>query len=289
MSKPLKYEMLSSEDKLCKYEIINIKDEDLINYVYAARRPYYRMRGKNITFEQAKEIIRRTDNYFRGHLQPRSSSFDAEVLKIFKIDNDMILYLLEGKDYIGCLNFDSWWFDEHHFSSFYGWCHPDGTIGTSAITQKYPTMKELVEEWTEKARAFPFLDLTIAMTEDNEFVIPTKFVNHIVNDILVKYRKVILLNKTQAIEKYTEYCRLYDHEPLEESFFTCQQLNVIEMVEQEYEKMCGYFFCAEEEDEMQEYKELINTKYQPGYYKERPLGLDYVKECYKKNVLSYTK
>jgi len=243
------------------------------------------MRGKRVNFEQAKEIIRRSDNYFRGHLQPRSSSFDAEVLKIFKIDDDMRSYTLEGKDYIGCLNFDNWWFYERPC----GWCHPDGTIGTNAITQKYPNMKELVEEWSEKAEAFPFLDLVIAMTEDNEFVIPTKFSNHIVNGILVKDKKVTLLNKAQAIEKYTEYCRLYDHEPLEESFLTYQQLEVIEKIEKEYKETgleIWYFIDEEQEDEILEYDELINTKYQPGYYKERPLGLDFIKECYKKNILN---
>ena len=40
-------------------------DEDMDEYDSIARRPYYRLRGKPVSKEQAFEVIRRTDSIFR--------------------------------------------------------------------------------------------------------------------------------------------------------------------------------------------------------------------------------
>ena len=48
-------------DRYNQYEII-IPDD--INYNDNIRKPYYRMRGKPVTREQAFDIIRRTDSFF---------------------------------------------------------------------------------------------------------------------------------------------------------------------------------------------------------------------------------
>lgn len=50
-----------SYDKFLEYQI---EIENGVKYSGLARRPYYRMRGKSVTKEQAFDIIRRTDMFF---------------------------------------------------------------------------------------------------------------------------------------------------------------------------------------------------------------------------------
>ncbi len=99
----------------------------------STRRPYYRMRGKPITEEQALEIMTRCE-WMNGD--------------------------------IGDINFrqitsNSW--------PRHGWVMPDGTIGANAIMSKYPTAEEIVEELYRWACEFPYLDLVIAITTIDEY------------------------------------------------------------------------------------------------------------------------
>jgi hypothetical protein len=80
------YIFISKEDcdKYNEYEIII---PDGLDYDGNVRRPYYRMRGKPVTKEQAFELIRRTDNFFAGINEIRYSGdfvgceyFDARVI-----------------------------------------------------------------------------------------------------------------------------------------------------------------------------------------------------------------
>lgn len=49
----------------------------------------------------------------------------------------------------------------------YGWVDWDGTVGTDgmAVTNKWPEVGEVHDEWAAIARAFPFLDLTAQLVE----------------------------------------------------------------------------------------------------------------------------
>lgn len=73
------------------------------------------MRGKTVTRGQAFELIRRTDNFFRGINEIRRSG-----------------------DFVSGTNFDNWLIFRKHYPRGYGLVHTDDTIGTNAITQKYP-------------------------------------------------------------------------------------------------------------------------------------------------------
>lgn len=42
----------------------------------------------------------------------------------------------------------------------YGWCNWDGTIAGAYNVGKWPSVEELTAQWTDVARAFPFLTLT---------------------------------------------------------------------------------------------------------------------------------
>lgn len=107
--------------------IVMATDEALFEYDTDTRRPYYRLRGKPVTEEQAMDIIRRTDR-FLGDMN------EIEV----------------HPDYAGGGHFDTWMFDHHHYPMLYSWCHVDGTIGLNGITYKYPDALELIESWIGK-------------------------------------------------------------------------------------------------------------------------------------------
>ena len=120
-----------------------------------ARRPYYRLRGKRITEEQALEVIRRCDTFFSWDMH-LDGDYDYD-------DNDN-----ESPECIRPINFNMWWFASNHLPDKYGWVHPNGIVGLNAIMQKYPNTQELIDEWTVIAKNFPFLDLVIAITDWDE-------------------------------------------------------------------------------------------------------------------------
>ena len=117
-------------------------DWEVSGYVTKTRRPYFRLRGKRVTEDQAFEIIRRTDRFFEEEIK------QIEALQI--------------------LHFPNWWFNKDHFPTHYGWCHPNGVIGYNGITDKYPTLIELLCDIAELAFFFPYLDFVVAITGDDE-------------------------------------------------------------------------------------------------------------------------
>lgn len=191
-------------DRYNQYEIIVPEDIDYDS----VRRPYYRMRGKPVTREQAFDIIRRTDNFF-----------------CYINDIDM------HADYVGCFNFDNWLIDKNHYPFGYGWIHVDGTVGANAITQKYPEVSEFVSEWFYKLLCFPYLDLVIAVTNWNEvpdelwclscfddsyeskhreFEMDDKnFYRAVVVGIYIHDKTLEILRPSDAVAKYREYASLY--------------------------------------------------------------------------------
>ncbi|MBR1496104.1 MAG: hypothetical protein IJ617_00570 [Oscillospiraceae bacterium] len=142
-----------------KEEMIRLNDIELRldpgveEYDTYVRRPYYRMRGKSVTPEQARDIIRRTDRL----VDELSISFEGqEALKGRE--------LIKSGDFVGSMNFDQWWFSRNHIPTHYGWSHPDGRIGCNAITQRFPNFGEYLSEMLRWKLAFPYLDLTIAVS-----------------------------------------------------------------------------------------------------------------------------
>ena len=183
-------------ERLCSINIIIPEgfeyDCGLIKY------PYYRMRGKPVTEEQAFDIIRRTDVFFYCYTR--------------------------HKDTMNTLHFNN----HHVLSTYYGWCHVDGVIGENSTTYKYPTMGEFFEDWIELLLEFPYLDLMIAVTDwygrpDDCFYSSKNknvrdfeaaeydedFYNHIQVGILVRDSTIQILKPDEAVVKYKEYDSLY--------------------------------------------------------------------------------
>lgn len=199
---------ISKEDciKYNQYEIIN---EDGISYDSDVRRPYYRMRGKPVTEEQAFDIIRRTDRFFCGIGEIRSQA-----------------------DFVGGGHSDNWMFSKNHYPNGYGWIHTDGTVGTNGITYKYPNLGEFLDEWLCKLRHFPYLDLVFVITDWDE--IPNevrevdydcplrsqrlfeyedwdeRFYKAVQLGIYVHDKTIEVLSSQKAISKYKEYAALYE-------------------------------------------------------------------------------
>lgn len=217
-------------ERLSKYEITISQDKDTdVSYV---RRPYYRMRGKPVSKEQAFDIIRRTDNFL-----------------------GWIKEIEKHEDFVGNINFDNWLIHKNHYPRGYGWIHTDGKVGTNAITQKYPTIKEFVCEWLKYMIAFPYLDVVVALTWWNEvhpgnFMIEDDsnidyeaeeydqdFYDAIVMGIYVHNHKLEILNKTDTVKKYKEYDSLYgkEREKFKSDYY---HKNHIEQVDLVYLKKC---------------------------------------------------
>lgn len=117
-------------------------DEEVSNYSSFVRRPYFQLRGKRITEEQAFEVIRKTDRFFQWDMN-----------KVESID---------------IVHFPNWWLNRNHHPTHYGWCHPSGIIGLNGITDTYPTISELLGDMLRLKFAFSYLDFVVAITNWNE-------------------------------------------------------------------------------------------------------------------------
>lgn len=129
--------------------------------------------GRPVTYDQAREIIIRTDDFhfstnnrgFKrqleecvyGHREDEHSLTTEERLERWSKEN-------ERKAELGLLNLE--YLNNHRIvSSFiggpHGWCNWDGTIGCNTYNiGKWPSVEEVYDEWVEIAAAFPFLHLT---------------------------------------------------------------------------------------------------------------------------------
>lgn len=153
-------------------------DQGMDQYSSCVRRPGYQLRGRPVAPEQAFEIIRRTDNFFGWECGA-------------------------GPDYLGSINFDSWWFHGNHYPAGYGWCHPDGFIGLDSITQKYPHAGEFVMEWGRLLMAFPFLDVSIVIWRVDEGIGSRE--ESVECGIHIHDGKIELLSPKHALEVFREY------------------------------------------------------------------------------------
>lgn len=237
MTDTREFYFLSKEeyDRFGEYDISIA--EDITGDILSARRPYYRMRGKPVTEEQAFDIIRRTDHFF--------SYIDA---------------VMKHPDRISSWNFDNWIIQANHHPKGYGWIHTDGTVGANAITQKFPRIEEFVWEWYQNLVSFPYLDLIIAVTDWDEgtfwdgmsYVEGTafneRFSEGVVLGIYVHDHKVEILNRTDALARYEEYNALYG-EPGEKFEPEYYEENRIQQVELPYLRRCieAYGLNADEE------------------------------------------
>ncbi len=228
-----------TETETFNYDGIEVTiDKEVKDWDSCARRPYYQLRGKRITEEQAFDIISLTDSFFdfySEHFRNRCPS----------------------------MNFNMWWFNSNHYPEKYGWVHPNGIVGSNGITAKYPNIQELIEEWTGYLTFFPYLDLVAAISSWNELS-PRKwdilfarmkqrnhashygyeyeedkdFLEHLQIGIWVHDGKLEILNPERTAEKYMEYEAKYaepDHRVYVPEYYSDFQPDI---VTRDYLKRC---------------------------------------------------
>lgn len=172
--------------------------------ITSARKPYYQLRGKPVTEEQAFEIIRRTDMVFN----------------MYEIDNYPDSF---KEEYIGSFHCSNSWFGGKS-----GWVHPNGIIGINTHTGiKWPETSEFISEWDKYLNAFPFLNLIMAITwwdeyppeylelimshqyEKNKYKPCDNFLENIESGIWIHDNTLEFLGEQETIEVYKEYDTKY--------------------------------------------------------------------------------
>ena len=115
-------------------------DED--SFVTMERNPYFRMRGKRVTKEQAFDIISRESENKRNHLIKRTEKIveESPALQFGEIR----LHYASGLGWIQ------------------SWIDPDGAVGeTNYCAWKYPDGLRLIEEHMLNAKRYPYLKYVI--------------------------------------------------------------------------------------------------------------------------------
>lgn len=202
------YEFQFDDDDYDMYEIIYAENpikilvDDKFDREWSplGRRPYYQMRGKRISEQQAFDIICKTDGFFS--LSPLE---------------------LEGS--IQYINFPIGWFN----NLGHGWVHPNGIIGRNGVTDKYTNIYEFAKEWARYLYNFPFLDLIIGfLWLDEAYDKDSKpysfdydrnrdfynkkecFYDNIKFGIWVHDRRIEIINAERTVEVYKQYEKLYE-------------------------------------------------------------------------------
>lgn len=193
---------------------------------YNVRRPYYRMRGRSVTQEQALEIIGKTDDFFNSATRE------------------------ELQNCVPSTHFRNVLINDNYVPKNFGWCHRDGTLGINSVMSKYPTLAEILEEWGRYVLEFPYLNLIICVTHWDE--IPTLmdkdpdapffgpewdsvFFTNVDYGIYVHDRVVSIVPQQHAINLFQDYSRRFNkprdvYEPSYYESYHVKQINYDDLV-----------------------------------------------------------
>lgn len=149
--------------------------------------PQLIIRGKELTAEQAEDIIFKTDSFFtctigNNHkwvkwardelglstLWPESNEGEEEWTKDWGT-----LYTTRQKffDAIGFVNTEyisNSWLSSCFIFGPHGWCHPNGKISYSDNIGKWPSVEEVYIEFETIAEKWPFLEMTARLMDREE-------------------------------------------------------------------------------------------------------------------------
>ena len=115
------------------------------NCIHMERNPYFRMRGKRVTKEQAFDIISRESEQKRDHMIKRTEKIveESPALQFGEIR----LHYASGLGWVQ------------------SWMDPDGAVGeTNYCAWKYPDGLRLIEEHMLNAKRYPYLKYVIVYT-----------------------------------------------------------------------------------------------------------------------------
>lgn len=141
--------------------------------------------GKDITKEQALEIIRRTDVFFTRGYGGNNRKFNKLAKKIcnipdiadFKNENnetnwekfwDALDAYKEKWGIVDTNYIHNDWVSSCFIGGPHGWCHPDGKIAYQNNIGKWPSVKEVYDDLIMIAKEFPFLELDCTLMSGEE-------------------------------------------------------------------------------------------------------------------------
>lgn len=149
--------------------------------------------GERVTIEQAKEIIRRTDSFLIRGYGGNDHSFNRRLASRLRMPHyndhsvtpeltfDQQLDLREkwhtAWSVIEPHYVNNDWISTSYAGGPNGWCWPTGQISYTEHVGKWPTIEEVLEDWTNLAKAFPFLDLAATLMSETDSPIATILVS----------------------------------------------------------------------------------------------------------------
>lgn len=192
------------EDYICGENPIKMLVDDSFDDYWCgtARRPYFQLRGKPVTREQAMEILIRTESLwsweFSGEITPPG-------------------YVLSSLCRNSCYNIPLNWRT--------CWVHPDGTIGQNDMFGfTWAEVNEIMCDFVPLVSAFPYLDFFVGVSYYDEHL-PEKenwyppeweeyqkdgFSSLIRYGIWIHDKTIEIVNEDAARKLYREYERLYE-------------------------------------------------------------------------------
>ena len=195
--------------------------------------------GKTIPSSDALEIIRRTDGFFSlpsgndrefverairlAHMPECPDASSPEFIDDDKRYNDK--YHRALTEYSAAFHQwqAAWGFLETHYifnrwvcSSYiggpYGWCHPDGVISFSGVIGKWPTIRDVYDDWVLMVREFPFLEVEVSILDADMY---GEDRSHVVS-MLIRAGKVTLVDPAER-NIHEEFHRPYPRSTLEQN------------------------------------------------------------------------
>jgi hypothetical protein len=156
---------------------ITQKDIQRLESLALPKWPQMLVWGQRVTPQQAQDIILRTDEFltslyqYSGGNNHRWNSWARSVLGYdpFIVGDHKELQwevqrlLRERIGFVETSYVHNTWASSSYIYGPYGWCHPDGTIWYGDNIGKYPSAREVFEEWQLLASTFPYLDLTVTL------------------------------------------------------------------------------------------------------------------------------
>lgn len=169
--------------------------EQLIN-IPLPKWPQMVVSGVPVTSEQAKEIIFRTDpflsntSHYSGGNDREFGKWYRETAGLSKYTTDKIEDLHAEwrfreavRKHFGCVETEyvrSDWASCSYIGGPHGWCSPTGEIFYRDNIGKWPTVHDVLVDWTKIAEQFPFVDLHVTLM-DNECFSEDRVPNPVVN------------------------------------------------------------------------------------------------------------
>ncbi len=127
-----------------------------------AKEPYFRLRGRRLSEEQAFEILARTEHIFERAVWEVQQEGDALKKAVEEWYEKIRRNGYEGNP---SLFFFNDYFSDSIVRYIGGYVWPDGRVGLNEVMYKYPFMDEILDQFMDWAMKYPCLELVLVITK----------------------------------------------------------------------------------------------------------------------------